>query len=56
MIYAMNFDRTIVDSNNAVSMDNGMAKLTELFANLIEKYAEKIDIENLEEVERPTED
>lgn len=39
-----------------VGMDNDMNRLADLFANLIEKYAEQIDIESLPDPPRPTDD
>jgi len=39
-----------------VSMDNDIDRLADLLANLIEKYADKIDLENLPDPPRPTKD
>lgn len=37
-------------------MDNDMNRLADLLANLIEKYAEQINIESLPDPPRPTDD
>ena len=37
-------------------MDNDMNRLADLLANLIEKYAEQIDIDSLPDPSRPTDD
>lgn len=39
-----------------VSMDNEIDRLADLLAKLIEKYAEKIDLESLPVPQRPTDD
>ena len=39
-----------------VGMDNDMNRLADLLANLIEKYAEQIDIDSLPDPPRPTDD
>jgi len=38
------------------SMNNEIDRLANLLTNLIEKYADKIDLENLPQPPRPTDD
>ena len=42
--------------NNEEPMKNEIDRLADLLANLIEKYADKIDIHTLPEPPRPTDD
>jgi len=39
-----------------ISMNNEVDRLADLFANLIEKYADKIDLDNLPQPPRPIDD
>ena len=42
--------------NSEESMKNGIDRLADLLANLIEKYADELDIHTLPEPPRPTDE